>query len=87
MTTSGSTVDVRAEKFDDTGCEPMMLFWYVDIGERVTAGQELCEIETAKAVFVIEAPAAGMIAEIHVKETEAVESEQLLGRIQTDAGN
>ncbi|PIX46515.1 MAG: branched-chain alpha-keto acid dehydrogenase subunit E2, partial [Armatimonadetes bacterium CG_4_8_14_3_um_filter_66_20] len=46
-------VDVRAEKFDERGCEPMLLFWYPEVGDHVEEGQDLCEIETAKAAFVI----------------------------------
>jgi len=74
-------VDIRCEEFEQSGCEPMMLFWYVGIGDHVEEGQDLCEIETAKAVFVIKAPASGTIAELLVAETEPVESAQVLGRI------
>jgi pyruvate dehydrogenase E2 component (dihydrolipoamide acetyltransferase) len=79
-----NVVEIRADEFDDSGCEPMMLFWYVEVGDEVTEGQELCEVETAKAVFVIEAPTAGTLIEICVPETDAVDSGQLLGRIRGD---
>ncbi|OIO96280.1 MAG: hypothetical protein COZ06_07515 [Armatimonadetes bacterium CG_4_10_14_3_um_filter_66_18] len=77
-------VDVRAEKFDERGCEPMLLFWYPEVGDHVEEGQDLCEIETAKAAFVIAAPAMGTLVEICVREGEPVGSEQLLGRLRTD---
>ena len=77
-------VEVRAEEFDEAGCEPMLLFWYVEEGDPVAEGQELCEVESAKAAFVLTAPAAGMLAEILVRESEPVGSGQLLGRIRTD---
>ena len=80
----GQLVEIRAEKFDDAGCEPMLLFWYVEAGDRVAEGQELCEVETAKAVFVLTAPAAGILREVCVTEGGAVESEQVLGRIETE---
>ena len=76
------TVEVRAEEFDDRGCEPMLLFWYVNAGDQVEAGQDLCEIETAKAVFVVQAPEAGVVKEILVGEGDAVESAQLLARVE-----
>ena len=83
MSDQGSTtVEVRAEAFDERGCEPMMLFWYPQVGDRVEEGQDLCEIETAKAAFVIAAPATGSLVEICVGEGEPVKSEQLLGRME-----
>lgn len=79
-------LEIRAEKFDERGCEPLLLFWYPEVGDHVEEGQDLCEVETAKAAFVIAAPAAGTLAEIIVREGESVDSEQLLGRIQPDSG-
>jgi len=79
--TTRPVVEIRAEKFDERGCEPMLLFWYPQVGERVEEGQDLCEIETAKAAFVIPAPATGTLVEICVHGGEPVRSEQLLGRI------
>ncbi|NCP33857.1 MAG: dihydrolipoamide succinyltransferase, partial [Armatimonadetes bacterium] len=61
------------------------LFWYPEVGDHVEEGQDLCEIETAKAAFVIAAPAMGTLVEICVREGEPVGSEQLLGRILVDS--
>lgn len=75
-------VDIRAEEYDEAGgCEPMLLFWYVEPGQPVVAGQDLCEIESAKAVVVITAPCTGTVAELLVTEGGAVASGQVLGRI------
>lgn len=79
-------VEVRAPQYDrDSGCEPMLLFWYAQPGDTVVEGQDLCEIETAKAVVVIAAPCGGVLQEIVVGEGQAVESEQLLARIHSNA--
>jgi len=56
----------------------MLLFWYVAEGEAVTEGDDLAEIETAKAVVVVKASASGVIKEILVREGDAVESAQRL---------
>lgn len=76
-------VYVCAEEFDETECEAMLLFWHVEEGGQVRKGDELAEVETAKAVFVIEAPADGTLVEIFVKEGDAVRSGQRLGAIAT----
>lgn len=74
--------EVRAPQYDgDSGCEPMLLFWYAQPGDTVVEGQDLCEIETAKAVVVITAPCGGVLEDILVGESQPVESEQLLARI------
>jgi pyruvate/2-oxoglutarate dehydrogenase complex dihydrolipoamide acyltransferase (E2) component len=75
-------VELRSEEFDESmGCEPMLLFWYADEGDAVVEGQDLCEIESAKAVTVITSPADGVLAEILVRESDAVGSGQLLARV------
>jgi pyruvate/2-oxoglutarate dehydrogenase complex dihydrolipoamide acyltransferase (E2) component len=84
--TDSNLLEFRAEEFDERGCEPILLFWYVEEGDAVGEGQELCEIESAKAAFVLTSPAAGTLAEICVHETEPVGSGQLLGRIRTGGG-
>jgi pyruvate/2-oxoglutarate dehydrogenase complex dihydrolipoamide acyltransferase (E2) component len=75
-------IELRGEEFDESmGCEPMLLFWYANEGEAVVEGQDLCEIESAKAVTVVTAPADGVLAEVLVKESEPVGSGQLLARL------
>lgn len=81
---AGSLVEVRASAYDDPGCEPMLLFWYAGEGEPVFEGQDLCEIESAKAVVVVTAPATGTLSEVLVAEGEQVSSEQLLARIRCE---
>lgn len=79
---SEEVVEIRGQEYDESmGCEPMLLFWYAEEGSAVVEGQDLCEIESAKAVVVITAPADGTLTEILVKETESVDSGQLLARL------
>lgn len=79
-----ATIEIRSEEFDEgLGCEPMLLFWYANEGDTVVEGQDLCEIESAKAVTVITAPAEGLLSAILVKESEPVGSGQLLARLTT----
>jgi biotin carboxyl carrier protein len=80
---AGEIVPVLAAEFDESlGCEPMLLFWYVEEGDTVAEGQDLCEIESAKAVFVIQSPAAGRLVRIQVREGDAVLSGATLGEVE-----
>lgn len=66
VVTEGALAHVEAEPYMTTeGCEPLLLFWHVEEGEAVVEGQELAEVETAKAVFVLECPATGVLQAIH----------------------
>jgi pyruvate/2-oxoglutarate dehydrogenase complex dihydrolipoamide acyltransferase (E2) component len=79
---ASAPIEVRADEWEEAGCEPLVLFWYVNAGDPVVEGQDLCEIESAKAVTVVTAPAEGTLAEILVGEGEPVTSGQVLGLIQ-----
>jgi 2-oxoisovalerate dehydrogenase E2 component (dihydrolipoyl transacylase) len=84
----GRLVDICADEYDEaSGCEPMLLFWYVQVGDRVVEGQDLCEVESAKAVVGFCAPVSGVVSEILVHETEAVASGQVLARIQAEGND
>jgi biotin carboxyl carrier protein len=76
---------VSAGEFDESQCEAMLLFWHFEEGKAVRKGDELAEVETAKAVFVIEAPADGVLSRIYVREGDAVGSGQRLAVIATRA--
>lgn len=78
-------VEVKANEFDpERGCAPMMLFWYVDEGARVREGDDLGEVETAREVYVVRAPASGTLKRILVREGEDVASGQTLAFIERD---
>ena len=80
-------VDVTAEAYEEQAegaCEAILLFWYVNEGDAVVADQDLAEIETAKAVVVVKAPATGVLAEVQVREGDAVLPGDKLAVIRTD---
>jgi len=60
----------------------MLLFWYVDEGNAVAEEDDLAEIETAKAVVVVKAPASGILREVLVREGDAVNPGQKLAVIE-----
>jgi pyruvate dehydrogenase E2 component (dihydrolipoamide acetyltransferase) len=55
-------VIVPRESEEMESCQ--IVVWHVRRGERVEAGDPLCEVDTGKATFDIEAPAAGVVLEI-----------------------
>jgi pyruvate/2-oxoglutarate dehydrogenase complex dihydrolipoamide acyltransferase (E2) component len=53
--------------------EGTIVRWFKAVGDSVTQGEPLVEIETAKAVQELEAPATGTLVEILLAEGEEAE--------------
>ncbi len=47
-------------------------FWLVELGQSVTAGGDLLEIETDKAAFVVPSPVGGTLREKLVREDDDI---------------
>jgi len=78
-------LDITFDEMTDeeqTSCEAMLLFWYVTEGDSVAEGEDLAEIETAKAVVVVKAPAAGTLRDVLVREGDAVAPAQKLATLE-----
>ncbi len=52
--------------------------WFFEEGDPVNAGDDLVEISTAEGLITIQAPAAGILAEVYYDEGEAVVKGELL---------
>ena len=54
--------------------------WKIEVGEgdEVSAGDVLIILESMKMEIPVEAPVAGIVSELRVREEEAVEEEQVL---------
>ena len=56
--------------------------WHAKAGEDVVVGQEICEVVTDKASFVIEAPASGKLKSISIDEGQEAQVGGVLGTIE-----
>jgi pyruvate/2-oxoglutarate dehydrogenase complex dihydrolipoamide acyltransferase (E2) component len=75
-------VEVRFDEYaDDMDCEAMVIFWHVAESDPVVEGQELCEIESVKAISVVVSPCSGVLETILCPESAAVEPGQVLATI------
>jgi pyruvate/2-oxoglutarate dehydrogenase complex dihydrolipoamide acyltransferase (E2) component len=75
-------VDVILTKWGLTMEEGTLVDWLVNVGDNVTEGQALANVETDKIVNELESPAAGVISEILVAAgTEEVPVGAVLCRI------
>ncbi|MBS0523160.1 MAG: pyruvate dehydrogenase complex E1 component subunit beta [Proteobacteria bacterium] len=66
-------IPVSMPALSPTMTEGKLAKWHVKVGDKVTAGQVICEIETDKATMEVEAVDEGTVAKIFVAEgTEGV---------------
>ncbi len=63
--------------------EGTVVRWLKQRGDRVATGDVLVELETAKAISEVTAPASGILIEILVQEGETVAVNTTLARIET----
>lgn len=61
------TVDVLVPTLGEAISEATLLQWHKQVGDVVKRGEELAELETAKAVMVLECPANGILLEVLVE--------------------
>src|SRR5438477_11698874 len=60
--------DVQVPKLSDTMTEGTLVSWKKKKGDKVSAGDDIAEIETGKATMEWESPEDGTLTEIYVEE-------------------
>jgi acetyl-CoA carboxylase biotin carboxyl carrier protein len=56
----------------------------VEVGQKVAAEDTIMILESMKMEIPVEAPCAGTVSELRVKEEDAVEEDQVVAIIQAD---
>ncbi len=73
--------EIRVPTLGKSVTEATIGRWFKKAGDVVRADETLAELETDKVTLEVNAPAAGVLAEIVVKEGETVQPGALLGQI------
>lgn len=76
-------ITLPAEQLE--GTEATLSQWLVTVGDSVTAGQPVVELETDKVSIEVVAPADGVVAELAMNAGDKVEPDALLGRLAGEA--
>jgi 2-oxoisovalerate dehydrogenase E2 component (dihydrolipoyl transacylase) len=80
----------REFKMPDVGeglTEAEILKWFVSVGDSVTDGQAVCEVETAKAAVELPIPFDGVVTEIRFPEGETVDVGMTIIAVDTSPGD
>ena len=78
--------DIVVPTLGESVSEATIGHWFKKIGDAVKADEPLLELETDKVTLEVNAPAAGMLAEIIAKDGDTVSPGALLGKIGAGAG-
>ena len=78
--------EIRVPALGESVTEAIVGKWFKKAGETVKADEPLVELETDKVTLEVNAPSAGFISEIRVKEGETVAVGAMLGAIGEGAG-
>lgn len=80
------STEVILPKWGLTMEDGTVVAWHVSEGERVVEGQVIAEVETEKVENELEAPCAGVVAQILVQEDETVDVGTVLAVIDPGDG-
>jgi len=79
-------IDVTMPQMGESIAEGTLSKWLKKVGDEVKRDEPIFEISTDKVDAEIPAPAAGVIAEILVKEGETVAVQTVVARLETEKG-
>src|SRR5947199_7662879 len=73
--------EIRVPTLGESVSEATIGKWFKKAGDAVNADEPLVELETDKVTLEVNAPAAGVLAELSAKDGETVTPGALLGQI------
>jgi 2-oxoglutarate dehydrogenase E2 component (dihydrolipoamide succinyltransferase) len=82
---AGNIIDIKVPVVGESIAEVTIAIWHKKSGDLVNAGEMLCEIESDKATFELEAEASGYL-EILVEKSNTVAIGTVIARIAVSAG-
>ena len=75
------SIELRVPPLPESVADATVLSWHKQPGERVRRDETLVDLETDKVVLEVPAPESGILEEIHFKDGETVQAEDILGLI------
>src|SRR6185436_10290266 len=85
--TNSMPVEITMPQLSDTMTEGTVVKWHKKEGEKVSAGEEIADVETDKAVMPMEAFEGGTLAAITVQEGQSAPVGAVLAVIATSKEN
>jgi len=74
-------IQIRMPRLSEGMTEGKLLLWNVAVGDRVRKGDQVAEVEADKANMEIEAPADGIVLNLHGKPGDVIKVDALLAEL------
>jgi 2-oxoglutarate dehydrogenase E2 component (dihydrolipoamide succinyltransferase) len=84
-TTKNNLIDVKVPQLSESVTEATLLTWHKQVGEAVSEGENLIDIETDKVVLELPASKSGVLTKIIKGDGEKVGSNELIAQIDSTA--
>ena len=81
----GQIIEVRVPQLSESVSEATLLTWHKKIGDAVSEGENLIDVETDKVVLELPASKSGVLTKIIKGDGEKVTSNELIAQIDTKA--
>ena len=78
-------IEVKVPVLAESVAEASLLKWHKKVGDKVSRGDSLIDIETDKVTLEVAAPNDGILSEILKQDGEEVKSNEVIARIETEA--
>ena len=79
------TTDIKAPQFPESISEGTIATWHKKVGDAVSEGETLLEIETDKVLMEVPAVSNGVLMAITKKEGDTVKSMEIIGQLEAGA--
>ncbi len=86
MSNEGQMIEVRVPQLSESVSEATLLTWLKKVGDTVTQGENLIDVETDKVVMELPASKSGVLAQILKGDGQQVASNELIALIDIAAG-
>ena len=80
-----SIIEVKVPQLSESVSEATLLTWHKRVGDAVSEGENLIDVETDKVVLELPASKSGVLTKIIKGDGEKVGSEELIAQIDTAA--
>ena len=77
-------IEVKVPQLSESVTEATLLNWHKQVGDAVSEGENLIDVETDKVVLELPASKSGVLTRIIKKDGEKVTSDELIAQIDTD---
>jgi 2-oxoglutarate dehydrogenase E2 component (dihydrolipoamide succinyltransferase) len=72
------TIGIKVPQLPESVSDAMLVAWHRKVGDAVTRGENLVDLETDKVVLEVPAPASGVLREIRIKDGTTVTAGAIL---------